>query len=489
MRGKQRSGRAHVVWIILVILISFAFLSSQASACIFTGHNQLGIIFRPDSGVNTTLLNEYCEPNSCILSDSNIIYQSHYDPRVGVIISKRDIRNPELSNINILGTWSTNLRDITGEETHRCEIRVDVTNLSNHEIIELSSQELPQINTNGYLLEERINDLRSKYHSIIINFSGEYGYGEYDRKTFIEECDNALSKYKKIIKPASITEVYQLGIVVPENGTKFNSLSFRVNVRDLSNSQILDLIQNAPEKWDIRDYFGYACAVGMNCLKYGLCNLSTECLLSSDEKITEAKSENHTKVSFSTAAPLYTTEDEAIKEVKEFLENYDLELPQDIHGEVAPSYTVSLDDFNWSAAISLELKTLLSNGVLYGIQDKEIDAIGVAVTRPGTFIYFKPSGCGNSYLCSIYNNSDESGWLVGVGNCDIDKYENNCPKIECYECGPVLPILNLPASPINLQVPGGGVVNGSEEKGVLGFEAIFAIAGLLTMAYLLRRRG
>jgi hypothetical protein len=447
--------RSIAIWLMFSIIYS-----SQVSACEVTGPNQLEIVLRPDSGVNMTLLNKYCEPNSCISSDSKIIYQSHYDPRVGVIISKREIRNPERSNIQILRVGSTLDTNVTGEGKRIFESRVDVTDLSNQEIIELSSRELHHLKINGYISEEKINDLRFNSHQIIIDFTGYYEYDDY--RMIREELDDALSKYKKVIRPASVTEVYQIGLIVPENDTKFSSLSFRINLKDLSNSHILDLIQNAPENWDIRDDWGFACAIGMNCLKYEHCKISTECLLSSDEKITEAKSKDHTEVSFVTEAPLYATEDEAINEIKEFLENYDLELPPYIYVESAPTYAVSLDAFNWSVALSLELKTLLSSGVLYGIQDEEIDAIG-EVARPRTFIYFKPSGCGTSYLCD-HNNSDESGWLVGLGNCVIDEYESNCPKIQCYECGSVSSSLDLPTLPLNLQVPDSGVVEVSEKN-------------------------
>lgn len=434
-----------VIWMLLISII----FSAQASACEVTGPNRLEIVLRPGSGFNMTLLNECCEQNSCSISDSKIIYQSHYDPRVGVIISKSEIRNPERSNIQILGTWSTNLRDTTGEEKIRYERRVDVTNLSNQEIIELSSLELSHLKIGGYLSEEAINALRSGSHQIIINFTCDLGYGEH-LSVSGEEMYTTLSTYKKVIRPASVTEVYLIGLVVPEKGTKFNSLRVRMDLKDLSTSQILDLIQNAPGKWDIHDEGGNACAIGMNCLKYGYCNISTKCSLSSDEKIIDAKNKNRTEVSFITAAPLYTTEDEAINEIKEFLGNYGLELPTDMRVGYAPTYVVSLDEFNWSAAVSLELKTLLSGGVLYGIQDEDINAIGGAA-RPRTFIYFKPSGCGSSYPYDRINNSNESGWLVGAGNCGIEEYENDCPRIRCYECGPVSSTLDIPNLPLNLQ--------------------------------------
>nr|QNO49617.1 hypothetical protein AIHMFPNM_00018 [Methanosarcinales archaeon ANME-2c ERB4] len=48
--------RPIAVWVLLISII----FSAQASACEVTGPNQLEIVLRPYSGVNMTLLNEYC---------------------------------------------------------------------------------------------------------------------------------------------------------------------------------------------------------------------------------------------------------------------------------------------------------------------------------------------------------------------------------------------------------------------------------------------
>lgn len=252
--------------------------------------------------------------------------------------------------------------------------------------------------------------------------------------------EDAQTTYKSSFTPeinVAIEKTEQfpvIDIIAPQTGAKFSYLSFNINVKDMSNEQILELIQNVPEKWDLRDSFGLLCASGMNCSKYGNCGPYSDCLLSSDEKITEAKSKNLTKLSFITEEPLYTTKDEALNEIEVFLKNYNVTLPSDVYIYNAPVYSVDLKTFDWVGALSFELDRLLSDKIIYGnFKKMDIESIAQIDLGPGMFVYFKPDGCRDSFIDDVLDDNNSYGWLIAPGNCEIMEYKNNCPAIACFK--------------------------------------------------------
>lgn len=304
------------------------------------GDNKLGIVLGPDSGIDIAGLRSYCSPESCIREDSQITYQSHYDPRIGVSVSKAEVKNPELSNLKYAGGTSTNLLYKTGERKFESELRVDVTSLSDEEIIELSSQKLPRLVIEGFSSQDEIDRLRSHSERIFVIFRGYYDYLENEGKLF-EEMNNFLLKYKKIIKPASVTETYLLNIFVPLKDNSQNELRFVVDPKEI----------------------------------------------------------------------------------------------------------------DWEAAMTEELKILLSKDLLRGISQEDIGEIGKEAKDPGSFLYYNPLDCGDSQLDSVgSNNASKSGWLSAGGNCDIEVFDNGvCPKIQCYKCGGASYSKKLPKAPLILK--------------------------------------
>ncbi len=101
--------------------------------------------------------------------------------------------------------------------------------------------------------------------------------------------------------------------------------------------------------------------------------------------------------------------------------------------------------FVWAAAMSVELKRLVGIGALTEVSPKDISAIErIVESSAGEYnelfspqLYYKPEGCGNSYYLPGAGDDDSdspSGWQSMGGNCLIESYAKNCPKIGCYRC-------------------------------------------------------
>ncbi len=266
----------------------------------------------------------------------------------------------------------------------------------------------------------------------------------------------------------------KLGIIIPTNDTKFGGMGVEVDIANLSNSQILDMIESVPKKWDARDNFSVLCASGLNCLKFGNCNdaLTKDCMFNSDSKISEAKNNGFTTLSFYTEAPLYADENEAKSDIENFLSKYkNLKIiSYDSHN--VTNYVVEPKEFNWHRAMYLELKTLAKNNILYNISDQDMINIAKA-TQNDEYVYYRPKSCVKpflvvetfwaSYLTSLKLFVQEGlqqikelqqTWVSAPANCLLN-YKNNCPYIEgCLMCkGVAFELSELPTSTLNLTVP------------------------------------
>ncbi|OGJ16824.1 hypothetical protein A3K73_08705 [Candidatus Pacearchaeota archaeon RBG_13_36_9] len=92
---------------------------------------------------------------------------------------------------------------------------------------------------------------------------------------------------------------------------------------------------------------------------------------------------------------------------------------------------------------SLALKLLATNNIIYGLSLNDIKEISNA-SRIGNLLYFKPAGCGNSFIqMSSKNDEYEKGWLNAARNCNVQEFNGTCPMIGCYECAMATPLENL----------------------------------------------
>jgi hypothetical protein len=92
---------------------------------------------------------------------------------------------------------------------------------------------------------------------------------------------------------------------------------------------------------------------------------------------------------------------------------------------------------------SLALKLLATNNIVYGLSLNDINEISNA-SRIGNLLYFKPAGCGNSFIqMSSKDDKYDEGWLLATRNCNVQEFDGICPTIGCYKCAMGTPIENL----------------------------------------------
>ncbi len=93
-----------------------------------------------------------------------------------------------------------------------------------------------------------------------------------------------------------------------------------------------------------------------------------------------------------------------------------------------------LDLFKFKSDVSLGLKLLVSNEIIMGLSDDDVNTILEKVDTE-KLIYYKPASCKDSY--SFINKTGDlggSGWLASKGfRCGLDEYIGECPRISC--CG------------------------------------------------------
>lgn len=103
-----------------------------------------------------------------------------------------------------------------------------------------------------------------------------------------------------------------------------------------------------------------------------------------------------------------------------------------------------MDKYPESEALtSIALKLLATNNIVYGLSLNDINTISNS-SRIGNLLYFKPAGCGNSFIqMSSKDDKYDEGWLIAARNCVVQDFEGVCPKIGCYKCAMATPIENL----------------------------------------------
>lgn len=116
---------------IIVMLMTVAFPTSLASACMFMEGNQASVVLRPNAGIDSTLLKEYCQMQGgpFIADGSQIAYRSHYDARAIAVVGV-------ISPVVELSTLSIAIPR-TGTKFGYLRFTVDLKLLANFQILHL----------------------------------------------------------------------------------------------------------------------------------------------------------------------------------------------------------------------------------------------------------------------------------------------------------------------------------------------------------------
>lgn len=259
-----------------------------------------------------------------------------------------------------------------------------------------------------------------------------------------------------------------LKIPIESQEEKFNNLGFSLNLDSLTNEQILKFVNSIPEKYELRDTFGGYCGGNYQCLRWGhFCedveqksngNTSGKievqqrqgCMLSSLEKVENARQNNRLRVSLYTDGEMYETESEAKNAIESILRKFDIEIPNyNIDYTQKTEYVIDTENFNWNEALRVELNWL-----------EEIDAIDIGnknikdlsnlvrgnsivnkIPDEINYLAYDDNGLKKVSLDKV-ENIDKLSWIVegiwyisAYGNCDV-KAKDDILTYMCHRCGP-----------------------------------------------------
>lgn len=82
-----------------------AFVTFHAYACIFTSSGEIGIILRPGDKIDTELLRKNCTSDSCVFTENQVIFQSHYDSEAFVALGRPSSDTPAFEELQILSIF------------------------------------------------------------------------------------------------------------------------------------------------------------------------------------------------------------------------------------------------------------------------------------------------------------------------------------------------------------------------------------------------
>jgi hypothetical protein len=117
--------------------------------------------------------------------------------------------------------------------------------------------------------------------------------------------------------------------------------------------------------------------------------------------------------------------------------NYDPlvgELTSNISRWLDANYTFVNYDPLVGELTSKSLRLLIANNIIHGISAEDVKKISDIIVA-GNIVYYKPSGCGNSYFQLGDGDVGKYGWLLARGSCEVENFTDGCPKIGCYRCG------------------------------------------------------
>lgn len=158
------------------------------------------------------------------------------------------------------------------------------------------------------------------------------------------------------------------------------TLSFDLELKALTNEQILEFVNSIPEKYDLRDYDGGPCKDEKKDDEVQFNNRTGQesvtifgCMLKSLDNIEGVRQRKQLKVNLHTTSDKYNDELEAKNEIKSFLSRFNFELPEDVrifHSEKR-EHVINIQEFDWKQATKIELIWLEEIGVL-NLDDQNI---------------------------------------------------------------------------------------------------------------------
>ncbi|MBU4070388.1 MAG: hypothetical protein KJ646_05375 [Nanoarchaeota archaeon] len=88
----------------------------------------------------------------------------------------------------------------------------------------------------------------------------------------------------------------------------------------------------------------------------------------------------------------------------------------------------------FESLVSAGFNLLIKNKIIYGLELEDLESIENLGGHKG-LIYYKPLQCEDSFfngIGGIYSDEGKNKWLsFHYDDCEFDKYENDCPKIDC----------------------------------------------------------